>query len=63
MYLWIEIPSGESSDAVAHRLLEDGLVVAPGAYLGPSGEGYIRLALVPTEDDCRDAAAILEEVL
>ncbi len=63
MYLWIEIPSGDSSDAVAHRLLEDGLVVAPGAYLGPSGEGYIRLALVPTEDDCRDAAAILEEVL
>jgi len=63
MYLWIEIPSGELSDAVAHRLLEHGLVVAPGAYLGPSGEGYIRLALVPTENDCRNAAAILEEVL
>jgi acetylornithine aminotransferase len=63
MYLWIEIPSGESSDSVAHRLLEDGLVIAPGAYLGPSGEGYIRLALVPTEDDCRDAATVLEEVL
>jgi acetylornithine aminotransferase len=63
MYLWVEIPTGESSDAVAHRLLEHGLVVAPGAHLGPSGEGFVRFALVPTEDECREAAAILEDVL
>jgi acetylornithine aminotransferase len=62
MYLWIETPGGESSDSVAHRLLEHGLVVAPGAYLGPSGEGYVRFALVPTEEECADAAAILEGV-
>ena len=30
---------------------------------GPSGEGYVRFALVPTEDECRRAAAILEEAL
>ena len=63
MYLWVEIPGGESSEAFAHRLLEHGLVVAPGAYLGPSGEGYVRFALVPTEAECAEAAAIIEDVL
>ena len=39
------------------------VVVAPGSYLGPSGEGYVRLALVPTGSECERAAAILEDVL
>jgi acetylornithine aminotransferase len=63
MYLWVETPGGEPSEALATRLLAHGLVVAPGSYLGPSGEGYFRIALVPTEEDCRRAAAIIEEVL
>ena len=62
MYLWIEVPAGESSEEFAERLLGDGIVVAPGAYLGPSGEGYVRLALVPTIEDCERAAAILREL-
>jgi succinyldiaminopimelate transaminase len=49
MYLWIALPDGVSSESFALRLLEHGLVVAPGSYLGPSGEGYVRFALVPTE--------------
>lgn len=63
MYLWVEVPAGESSEGLAARLLERGVVVAPGAYLGPSGEGYVRFALVPTEEECRLAAGILEEAL
>ena len=63
MYLWIEVPAGETSESFAHRLLGHGVVVAPGSYLGPAGEGYVRLALVPSLEDCRRAAAILEEVL
>ncbi len=63
MYLWLEVPDGEHSDEFAARLLEHGLVVSPGSFFGPSGEGYWRLALVPTEDECRRAAAILERVL
>ena len=63
MYLWCEVPGGESSEAFARRLLERGVLVAPGAYLGPSGEGYFRLALVPTEAECVRAAEILEDVL
>jgi len=62
-YLWARVPPGESSEEFATRLLEDGIVVAPGSYFGPSGEGYARLALVPSLDRCERAAAILLEVL
>jgi acetylornithine aminotransferase len=63
MYLWIAVPGGETSEDHARRLLEHGVVVTPGSFLGPSGEGYVRYALVPTEDECARAAAILEDVL
>ena len=63
MYLWLEVPAGESSEELAERLLEHGLIVSPGTFFGPSGEGYWRLALVPTEAECIRAAQILERVL
>jgi aspartate/methionine/tyrosine aminotransferase len=63
MYLWIAVPDGETSEGHAARLLESGVLVTPGSYLGPSGEGYVRYALVATEDECARAADILEEVL
>ena len=63
MYLWLEVPGGESSEEFAARLLEHGLVVSPGSFFGAAGEGYWRLALVPTEGECREAASILEHVL
>jgi N-succinyldiaminopimelate aminotransferase len=63
MYLWLETPARESSEALAERLLEHGLIVSPGTFFGPSGEGYWRLALVPTQTECERAAEILERVL
>jgi succinyldiaminopimelate transaminase len=63
MYLWLSVPAGESSEHAAARLLEQGIVVAPGSYLGRHGEGYVRLALVPTVEDCERAARILEDAL
>jgi succinyldiaminopimelate transaminase len=63
MYLWLEVPAGENSEELAARLLEHGLIVSPGTFFGPSGEGYWRLALVPTEAECERAAEILERVL
>jgi acetylornithine aminotransferase len=63
MYLWVAIPTGETGEAVALRLLEHGIVVAPGSFFGPSGDGYIRFALVPTLEECVRAATILEEAL
>ncbi len=61
MYLWVALE--EPAEAFATRLLDAGVVVTPGTYFGPSGEGYVRLALVPTLEECERAVAILEEVL
>jgi acetylornithine aminotransferase len=63
MYLWVEVPKGESSESFAERLLEHGVLVAPGSYLGAAGEGYFRVALVPSEDECARAVEILERAL
>ena len=63
MYLWAEVPEGETSESFAERLLEHGVLVAPGSYLGAAGEGYFRVALVPSEEECARAVEILERVL
>jgi acetylornithine aminotransferase len=63
MYLWLEVPGRETDEALAERLLEHGLIVSPGSFFGAAGAGYWRLALVPSEDECRRAAEILDEVL
>ena len=63
MYLWISVPGSESSEAFAERLLEHGVVVTPGSYLGAAGEGYVRLALVPDEAECAEAASLIEQAL
>jgi len=63
MYLWVEVPGGERSEDAAARLLQHGIVVAPGSYLGESGQGFVRMALVPTEEACARAAGIIEAVL
>jgi N-succinyldiaminopimelate aminotransferase len=59
MFLWLEAPS----DDVAERLLEHGIIVSPGTFFGPAGEGYFRIALVPTLEECQRAAEILDQVL
>jgi acetylornithine aminotransferase len=63
MYLWLEAPPRESDEELAERLLDHGLIVSPGSFFGPAGAGYWRIALVPSEDECRRAAAILDDVL
>ncbi len=62
-YLWVAIPEPESAEQFASRLLEEGVVVTPGRFFGSSGNGYVRIALVPTLADCHEAARILESVL
>jgi acetylornithine aminotransferase len=62
-FLWFAVPEGQTSEGFATRLLEHGIVVAPGSYFGPTGEGYARLALVPSEAECERAAEILRREL
>ncbi len=63
MYLWLEVPGGESAEDFAATLLEHGLIVSPGSFFGAAGEGYWRMALVPTAEECARAAEILDAVL
>ena len=46
-FLWLE-----ASDALAAEWIEAGVIVAPGSFFGPAGEGYLRLALVPPLEAC-----------
>ncbi len=63
-YLWVEVPETFAGDdeAYALRLMEEGIVVAPGRAFGPGGEGYIRVALVPAVEECRKAIELWEKL-
>jgi acetylornithine aminotransferase len=63
-YLWIQVPGDRPSLDWALELLDrGGLLVAPGSFFGPEGEGYVRMAMVPTQDECEEAAAIVDGIL
>jgi LL-diaminopimelate aminotransferase len=61
-YLWAVVPEGDD-EAYALRLMEEGIVVAPGSSFGPGGEGYVRVALVPDLEQCQRAIGRWEAAL
>ena len=64
MYLWVPLPSGLPSEPFARSaLLDEGVVIMPGAALGPGGQGFFRVALTRGPDALRDAATRLGRVL
>ncbi len=54
LYLWVRVPAGQTAAGYALRLLDEGIVVAPGTAFG-AGEGHVRVALVPTLAECEEA--------
>lgn len=58
LYLWLELPAGVGDVDYAARCREAGVVVAPGSFFGKGQERFVRLALVPTVEECKAAAAI-----
>ena len=63
-YLWVAVPGDMSSLDWSIRLLDDAdAIVAPGSFFGPEGEGYVRMAMVPTIEECERAAEALDGVL
>jgi len=60
LYLWVSV--GDDL-LVTERLLKHGIVVSPGRIFGEGGEGFIRLALVPTLEECTAAAEELRTAL
>jgi LL-diaminopimelate aminotransferase len=60
LYVWARVPDGWTSEPFARGLLErTGVAVAPGPFFGPSGEGYVRLAVVAPTERIREAMARL----
>jgi succinyldiaminopimelate transaminase len=57
IYLWVKVPTA-NREAFFARLLEHGIVVSPGESFGPGGEGYFRLALVPTLEQIEHAISV-----
>ncbi len=60
LYLWVEVGDDR---AVTGRLLDGGVLVSPGSAFGPGGEGFIRLALVPTLEESEHAVEVLTTCL
>ncbi|MDH3305947.1 MAG: aminotransferase class I/II-fold pyridoxal phosphate-dependent enzyme [Acidimicrobiia bacterium] len=60
LYLWVRV--GDDV-AITERLLEANVVVSPGRAFGAGGEGYLRLALVPTLEECKAAVKVVQSCL
>lgn len=60
LYLWVAV--GDDL-AVSDRLLSGGVVASPGRFFGRGGEGFLRLALVPTIEECEAAVEVVQECL
>jgi LL-diaminopimelate aminotransferase len=63
MYLWVPVPGGLSETFARRALLEQGVVIMPGAALGAGGEGFFRAALTQPPERLREAAARLAALL
>ena len=60
MFVWAQVPTpwceAMSTMDFALMLLEDAdVAVSPGSGFGPTGEGYVRMALVENESRLRQA--------
>jgi LL-diaminopimelate aminotransferase len=56
-YVWVRTPEGLGSADFASKLLNEiGVVATPGNGFGPSGEGYVRFALVQETARLKEAA-------
>ena len=57
MFVWAPIPAKYATSEEFVKVLMDktGVLVTPGSAFGPSGEGYVRMALVQSEEDMQQA--------
>jgi acetylornithine aminotransferase len=59
IFLWLGVPGGDD-ERTYELLLERGLLVVPGSYLGAGGEGYLRVALSGPAEQTKRAAELLQ---
>ncbi len=61
-YLWFAAPGGDDA-AYADALLRHRIIASPGRAFGAAGKGWLRLALVPSVEGCREAVAIWHQAI
>lgn len=62
-FAWLPVPAGFTSVEFSDLLLEKAhVVVAPGVGFGPSGEGYVRAALLSDEQRLAEAVRRIEQL-
>lgn len=65
IYLWIKVPKGHNDESYAAELLKHGILLSPGrlfAVTEGAGTEYVRLALVPSLDECKAAIEIWRNI-
>lgn len=62
-FAWLPVPAGYTSESFSDLLLEKAhVVVAPGNGFGPTGEGYVRAALLSDEQRLAEAVSRIERL-
>ncbi|MFC4388622.1 pyridoxal phosphate-dependent aminotransferase [Gracilibacillus marinus] len=62
-FVWMPVPDGYTSEQFADLLLEKAhVVVAPGNGFGQSGEGYVRIAMLDTEERLVEACSRIHKL-
>lgn len=56
-YIWVKAPPGHTGNSYADHLLDAGILTNPGSFFAvtEAGRDYVRLALVPDVETCREA--------
>lgn len=62
MFVWAPIPEAftNSEEFAVELVKRSGVLVTPGSAFGPSGEGYVRMALVQDEPELKKGIAAIE---
>lgn len=64
IYVWFPVPEGHSSASFATLILEEaGVVISPGSAYGPSGEGFVRIALSVPDERIEEAMKRIKDVI
>jgi LL-diaminopimelate aminotransferase len=63
MFVWAKIPKQYTSFQFTIAAIKSGVIVTPGHAFGPSGEGYVRMALVQNEVSLKEAARRLASLI
>ncbi|MBR6887794.1 MAG: aminotransferase class I/II-fold pyridoxal phosphate-dependent enzyme, partial [Selenomonadaceae bacterium] len=65
MFVWAPVPKkfGTSEEFVKILLEKSSVLMTPGSAFGPSGEGFVRMALVQTVETMKKVAAQIQQTI